>query len=97
MTEYEEQLRRAEALLGDEKQPEPSVPKESAEEAPASTETDEEISARLKRELGLTVEKKETKSALEEKLGKLAPEQRAELASKISSYEQMIAQEEAEI
>ena len=111
MAEYEEQLRRAEELLGGEKQPEPAAPAESPEEVlrsaeetlargetPPVTETAEEVRARLERELGLTAEKPKAKpSPVEEKSGKLSSDRRSELASKISAYEAMIAQEEAQI
>lgn len=114
MAEYKEQLRRAEALLGDEKKPEPSAPAESPEEVlrraeetlargdmpPETTETDEEVRARVRREmLEHTADRKETAkpAPAEEKSGKLSPDRRSELASKISAYEAMIAQEEAQI
>lgn len=112
MAEYEEQLRRAEALLGEEKKPEPPAPEESPEEAlrraeetlaradrPPVTETAEEIRARVRREvLERTAESKEAApESPSEKPGKLAPERKTELQSKIKAYEDMIAKEEREI
>jgi len=112
MAEYEEQLRRAEALLGEEKQPEPAASAESPEEVlrraeetlargetPSVTETAEEVRARVRREmLERTAENKEvTPESPAEKSGKLAPERKNELQSKIQAYEDMIAKEEQAI
>ena len=111
MEAAEEQLRRVEEQLKGEQ---PATPqKESPEDIlrraeetlergdmpPEKTETDEEVRARVRREmLGRTAERGEVPklAPTEEKPGKLRPEQKAGLESKIRQYEEMIAKEEEE-